>query len=135
MQRLTFRAGSLTAGNIKPFRSVNWQRPQQHGVNETEGRSASANRQSQRKHRSSRSYSVAPELTPAENQVGTQPVETGNNFYVTAVFPMPQSRAKRFSGFFGIAALLDGFGDMGLELFVNFTVQALAAKYIADARP
>ena len=35
----------------------------------------------------------------------------------------------------GVAALLDGFVDVRLQLLVDFVVEAIAPEYVCDARP
>ncbi len=51
------------------------------------------------------------------------------------LFALAQRGAEGPAGFGGIAALLDGFLDVRLELFVDFAAQAIAAKNIGDAGP
>jgi hypothetical protein len=48
---------------------------------------------------------------------------------------MTQCGAESSPGFGGGAALLDGFGDMRFEFFVDLAVGINPAEYVGDARP
>jgi hypothetical protein len=48
---------------------------------------------------------------------------------------LPHRPAKRPPRFFRIATLLNRLGNMGFELLLDLTVQAIRSKHIVDARP
>ncbi len=87
----------------------------------------------QRQDRRGGSHLVLLELPPAEDGVGAQRIEPRDEPDVAALFALPQRGAKRSARFGGVAALLDRFLDVRLELFVDLAAQTIAAKYIGDA--
>jgi hypothetical protein len=72
-------------------------------------------------------------LPPAENRIGAQRIEPSDKPDVATLLSQSQGGAERSPCFGRVAALLDRFFDMRLELFVDLAAQTIAAKYIYNA--
>ena len=124
---------SLTSDIVEPFRRGHRQRPQQQRVNEPECRGAGADRQSQRQNRRSGSHLPLHKLPPAEDGVGAKRLEPRDDSDVAAGFALAQRGAESAPRFGRFAALLDGFVDVQLQLFVEFAAHTVSAKDVGDA--
>ena len=99
-----------------------WQGPQKQGVKEAEGRGAGADGESERQDGCGGGDFVLLKLAQAEDGVGAEGIEPGEDAEVVALIEMAEWRAERLACFGGVAALVDGFLDVGLDLFVDVAV-------------
>ena len=125
---------ALANSDVQTIGVSDGQRPQQHRIDEAEGRGAGADGESEREDGRGGSDLIFLELAPAENGVGAEGIEPGEDAEVVGVVELAQRGAERLAGFGGVTAMLDSFLDVGLEFVVDFAVQAVAAEYVMNAR-
>jgi len=111
------------------------QRAQQQRVDQPEGRRAGPDPERQRQDRRPRSDLPLRELSPTEDGIGAYGIEPCDPPDVEALLPMPQHRPERSPSLGRIAAMLDRIRHVGLQFFLDFAAQAIAAKYIRHAVP
>ena len=124
--RLEFavEADSLMGERVEALGRGDRQRPQEQRIDEAESRRAGADRQSQRQDGRRGGHLALLDLPPAEDSVGAKRIEPWEQADIAALFALPQRGAEGPASFRGFAAMLDGFLDVRLELFVYFAVQA-----------
>src|SRR5262249_31312490 len=75
------------------------------------------------------------ELPPAENGIGTQRIEPGDQPDVAALLPLPQRAPECPARFGRVAALLNCLRNVRLHFLINLSAYAIGAKYIGNTRP
>jgi hypothetical protein len=109
------------------------ERAKQHRVNEAEGGGAGTDCQAEREDGSEGGGLVLQELTAAEAEVGADGIEDNGELDVTTGFAGAEGRAKSSAGFDRVAAMGDGFVEVGLEFFVEIAVEVFRAKGVEEA--
>lgn len=108
---------------------------EEKGVDYAEGGGAGANGEGERKNSGGGGDFSLQQLAPAEDEVGTQIVEPAGDAGVPALFAQAQRRTERPAYFDGVIPRGDGFFHMRGKFLIDFAIETIPTKCIADARP
>jgi hypothetical protein len=106
---------------------------EEDGVDEAEGGGAGADGEGEGEDGGGGGDFAFEEDAEAEGGVGAEGVEPGEEADVAGGFAEEEGGAEGAAGFVGVAALVDGFVEVGLEFVVDVAVEALGVEGVAEA--
>ena len=127
--------GNSNGENVETIGVRDRERAEEERVDEAEGGGAGADGEGEREDGGGGGDFALEQLAPAEDEVGTEAVEPGDDAGVAALFAQAELGAEAAAHFGGVIAGGDGFFNVVGEFLVNFAIETIPTEDVGDARP